>query len=307
MNRNMKKIMIALSLLTAMAGQAQIMKVSSIEPLNLNQEKDKVAQAVAISPQGDYLLLSSDSKQGLVKFDLATRAATTVTTDEGAGSEVSISNDGQMVVYSEVSYKNKRRHQAVKSIDLTNGKKQTLVKASRHQQGVTIENGTAATMTDGKMKLHSLKKGAAQTMERPVLSRYHLKLYITQGGETRQLAPNGADERYIWASLSPDGNRVLYYVSGQGTFVCDIDGSNVIPMGNLTAPKWWNDNTIVGMDEVDDEYSITASANVARTLDGQQQTLTGDDVIATYPLPSSQSGKIAFSTPDGQIYLINVE
>ena len=303
----MKKIMIALSLLTAMAGQAQIMKVSSIEPLNLNQEKDKVAQAVAISPQGDYLLLSSDSKQGLVKFDLATRAATTVTTDEGAGSEVSISNDGQMVVYSEVSYKNKRRHQAVKSIDLTNGKKQTLVKASRHQQGFTIENGTAATMTDGKMKLHSLKKGAAQTMERPVLSRYHLKLYITQGGETRQLAPNGADERYIWASLSPDGNRVLYYVSGQGTFVCDIDGSNVIPMGNLTAPKWWNDNTIVGMDEVDDEYSITASAIVARTLDGQQQTLTGDDVIATYPLPSSQSGKIAFSTPDGQIYLINVE
>ena len=303
----MKKIMIALSLLTAMAGQAQIMKVSSIEPLNLNQEKDKVAQAVAISPQGDYLLLSSDSKQGLVKFDLATRAATTVTTDEGAGSEVSISNDGQMVVYSEVSYKNKRRHQAVKSIDLTNGKKQTLVKASRHQQGFTIENGTAATMTDGKMKLHSLKKGAAQTMERPVLSRYHLKLYITQGGETRQLAPNGADERYIWASLSPDGNRVLYYVSGQGTFVCDIDGSNVIPMGNLTAPKWWNDNTIVGMDEVDDEYSITASAIVAHTLDGQQQTLTGDDVIATYPLPSSQSGKIAFSTPDGQIYLINVE
>jgi hypothetical protein len=303
----MKKIMIALSLITAMAGQAQIMKVSSIEPLNLNQEKDKVAQAVAISPQGDYLLLSSDSKQGLVKYDLATRAATTVTTEEGAGSEVGISSDGQMVVYSEVSYKNKRRHQAVKSIDLTNGKKQTLVKASRHQQGFTIENGTAATVTDGKMKLHSLKKGAAQTMERPVLSRYHLKLYITQGGETRQLAPNGADERYIWASLSPDGNRVLYYVSGQGTFVCDIDGSNVIPMGNLTAPKWWNDNTIVGMDEVDDEYSITASAIVARTLDGQQQTLTGDDVIATYPLPSSQSGKIAFSTPDGQIYLINIE
>lgn len=307
MDKKMKKIMIALSLITAMAGQAQIMKVSSIEPLNVNQEKDKVAQAVAISPQGDYLLLSSDTKQGLVKYDLATRATTTVTTDEGAGSEVSISNDGQQIVYGEVSYKNKRRHQAVKSIDLTNGKKKTLVKASRHQQGFTVENGTAATMTDGKMKMHTLKKGAAQTMERPVLSRYHLKLYITQNGETRQLAPNGSDEHYIWASLSPDGNRVLYYVSGYGTFVCDIDGSNVIPMGNLTAPKWWNDNTIVGMNEVDDEYSIIASAIVARTLDGQQQTLTGDDVVATYPLPSSQSGKIAFSTPDGKIYLINVE
>lgn len=307
MDKKMKKIMIALSLVTAMAGQAQILKVSSIEPLNLNQEKDQVAQAVAISPQGDYLLLSSDAKQGLVKVDLATRAATTLTTDQGAGSEVSISDDGQTVVYSEMSFKNKRRHQAVKSIDLTNGKKQTLVKASRHQQGFTLENGTAATVTDGKMKVHALKKGAAKTMERPVLSRYHLKLYITRNGQTTQLAPNGADERYIWASLSPDGNRVLYYVSGKGAFVCDIDGSNVIAMGDLTAPKWWDDNTIVGMDETDDEYVITASAIVARTLDGQEQRLTGDKFIATYPLPASQGGKIAFSTPDGEIYLINVE
>lgn len=302
----MKKIMIALSLVTAMAGQAQIMNVTSIEPLNVNQE-DKGVQAVAISPQGDYLLLSTDTKQGLVKWDFATQASTTVTNGEVAVSDLSISGDGQQIVYSEVSYKDKRRYNAVKSIDLTSGKKQTLVKASRHQQGVTVENGTAATVTDGKVKLHALKKGAAQTMERPVLSHHHLKLYITRNGETTMLAPNGPDEHYIWASLSPDGTRVLYYVSGYGTFVCNVDGSNVIAMGDLTAPKWWDDNTIVGTNEVDNEYDIIASSIVARTLDGQEQVLTGNNVIATYPLPSSQSGKIAFSTPDGKIYLMTVE
>ena len=302
----MKKIMIALSLVTAMAGQAQIMNVTSIEPLNVNQE-DKGVQAVAISPQGDYLLLSTDTKQGLVKWDFATQASTTVTNGEVAVSDLSISGDGQQIVYSEVSYKDKRRYNAVKSIDLTSGKKQTLVKASRHQQGVTVENGTAATVTDGKVKLHALKKGAAQTMERPVLSHHHLKLYITRNGETTMLAPNGPDEHYIWDSLSPDGTRVLYYVSGYGTFVCNVDGSNVIAMGDLTAPKWWDDNTIVGTNEVDNEYDIIASSIVARTLDGQEQVLTGNNVIATYPLPSSQSGKIAFSTPDGKIYLMTVE
>lgn len=307
MEKNMKKIIIALSLVWTMAGQAQIMQVSSIEPLNVSQGKDKVMQAVAISPQGDYLLLSTDTKQGLVKWDLTTHAATTVTDDEGAGSDVNISNDGRHIVYGEVTYKDKRRHQAVKSIDLTNGKKQTLVKATRNQQGFAVENGTAATVTDGKVKLHSLQKGATQAMERPILSRYHLKLYITRNGETTMLAPNGTNEHYIWASLSPDGKRVLYYVSGRGTYVCDIDGSHVTAMGNLTAPKWWDNNTIVGMDEVDDEYTITASSIVARTLDGQEQTLTGSEVIATYPQPSSQSGKIAFSTPDGKIYLITVE
>ena len=121
------------------------------------------------------------------------------------------------------------------------------------------------------------------------------------------LAPNGPDEHYIWGSLSPNGQRVLYYVSGYGTFVCDVDGSHVVSMGNILAPRWWDNETIVGMNEVDDEFSIIASSIVMRTIDGVQQTLTGDDVIATYPLPSQQAGKIAFSTPDGKIYLITVE
>ena len=307
MDKIMKQIMIALSLATAMAGQAQIMNVTSIEPLNVNQDNDKVLQTVAISPQGDYLLLSTDTKQGLLKWDFATSTMTKVTDDEGAGSDVSISNDGRQIVYGEVTYKDKRRHEAIKAADLSTGKKQTLAKAARNQQGIMVDDGAAATITDGKVKLHALKKGAPQTTERPILSRHHLKLYITQGGETRMLAPNGADERYIWASLSPDGSRVLYYVSDYGTFVCDTDGSNVIAMGDLTAPKWWDDNTIVGMNETDNEYVVTSSSIVARTLDGQEQTLTPSDVIATYPQPSSQSGKIAFSTPDGKIYLITVE
>lgn len=306
----MKKniILTALLLFTAIAGMAQVMKVTSIEPLNVNQEKGKVIQAVAISPQGDYLLLSTDTKQGLVKWDLATGTATMVTTDEGAGTDVRISRDGQQIVYGEVTYKDRRRHQAVKSLDLTSGKNQTLVKATRHLQGYAIEDGTAATVTDdGKVKTHAVIKGASKVINRPVLSSHHLKLYITRGNQTTLLAPNGENEHYIWASLSPDGNRVLYYVSGHGAFVCDIDGSNVIEMGDLTAPKWWNDNTIVGMDEIDNEYSVIASSIVARTLDGQRQVLTGSDVIATYPLPCQQAGKIAFSTPDGKIYLLNVE
>ena len=303
----MNKAIIALSLLWAVAAQAQILNVASVERVAVPDNDKTIMQAVAISPQGDYMLLSSDTKQGLIKWDFATLSGTTITNDSGAGSDVSISEDGTQVVYGEVSYKNKRRHEAVKSIDLTTGKQQTLVKATRHLQGISVLNNTVATMSDGKVKMHAIKKEATSAVTRPVLTHHHLSLYLTRGGETTQFAPNGADKRYIWASLSPDGNRVLYYVSGFGAFVCDVDGNNVISMGNLTAPKWWDNNTIVGMNEIDDEYCIIASSIVARTLDGQEQVLTGDDVIATYPLPSSQSGKIAFSTPDGKIYLITVE
>ena len=292
--------------MTTLAIQAQIMNVTGIERLNVPTEENKITQAVAISPQGDYLLLSTDTKQGLVKWDMADGKATTLTNEAGTGSDIRISADGQQVVYGEVSYKNNLRQQAVKSIDLTNGKKQTLVKPTRDLQGFALDGKTAVTMTGGKMKKHALKGGDAIST-RPVLTKHHLKLYITRNGVTTLFAPNGADERYIWASLSPDGNRVLYHVSSRGTFVSNIDGSNVIAMGDITALKWWDDNTIVGMDEQDDEYSIISSRIVARTLDGEQQMLTGDDIIATYPLPSKQAGKIAFSTPDGNIYLINVK
>jgi Tol biopolymer transport system component len=303
----MKKTIIAISILWAIGAQGQIMHVTSIEPLDISRNDGSVTQAVAISPQGDYLLLSTDTKHGLVKWDFTTHTTTTVTNDEGAGADVRISDDGRQIVYDQVSYKDRRRQHAVKSIDLLNGKQQTLVKATRKQQGFDVDHGMVVTVTDGQVKKHTLIKGANQSVSRPALTRHHLKLYITRDNQTTMLAPNGENERYIWASLSPDGSRVLYYVSGRGTFVCDTDGNNVIPMGDLTAPKWWDNSTIVGMSETDNEYTVIASSIVARTLDGQQQVLTGSDVIATYPLPSPESGKIAFSTPDGRIYFITVE
>lgn len=309
MNHNlMNRAIILLSLFWCLMAQGQVLDVASIERVNIPKTEGTVMQSVAISPQGDYLLLSSDTRQGLFKWDLLSSSISTLTDDAGAGNEVLISNDGKQVVYGEVSYKGKRRHQAVKSIDLAKGKSQTLVKATRNLQGFSIQGNTVTTISDGKVNYRSLKKNEP-TISRsvPVLSHHHLKLYITRDGVTTQLAPNGTDEHYIWASLSPNGERVLYYVSGHGAFVCDVDGSNVIPMGNLTAPKWWDENTIVGMNETDDEYSIIASSIVARTLDGSEQTLTGKDVIATYPLPCHTAGKIAFSTPDGEIYLITVK
>ncbi|MBR7013071.1 MAG: hypothetical protein IKI10_09285 [Muribaculaceae bacterium] len=302
----MRKTIMMLSLAGALALQAQVLNVTSVQRLDVPSDENKVAQAVAISPQGDYLLLSTDTKQGLVKWDFSTSSSQVLTDDAGTGSDVFVSEDGKQVVYGQVSFSNKRRQEAVKSIDLSTGKKQTIVKPTRDLQGIAVEKSTVATITRGQLKTKALS-GKETEMSRPLLTKHHLKLFITRNGMTTQLAPNGVDERYIWASLSPDGNKVLYYVSGHGTFVCDVDGSNVIAMGNLTAPKWWDNNTIVGMDEVANEYTVLASSIVARTLDGQVQKLTSDDVIATYPIPSAQAGKIAFSTPDGKIYLITVD
>ena len=127
---------------------------------------------------------------------------------------------------------------------------------------------------------------------------------ITINGKTRNLSPNGNQFSYLWPSLSPDGTKVLYYLAAHGTYVCDLDGSNAHKVGKMRAPVWYDDNTIVGMLDLDDGEFIYASTIVAATLDGTTQVLTDDATIAMYP--HAVTGKIAFSTPAGEAYIINV-
>lgn len=61
------------------------------------------------------------------------------------------------------------------------------------------------------------------------------------------------------------------------------------------------------MNDTDDGYVVTKSAILAKSLDGAEQTLTDDSVVAMYPLTAAKAGKIAFSTVKGDIGIINVK
>ena len=122
----MRKTIMMLSLAGALALQAQVLNVTSVQRLDVPSDENKVAQAVAISPQGDYLLLSTDTKQGLVKWDFSTSSSQVLTDDAGTGSDVFVSEDGKQVVYGQVSFSNKRRQEAVKSIDLSTARSKPL-------------------------------------------------------------------------------------------------------------------------------------------------------------------------------------
>ena len=74
----------------------------------------------------------------------------------------------------------------------------------------------------------------------------------------------------------------------------------------MRAPKWYDNNTVVGMNDEDDGTVVTASAIIATTLDGTTQTLTTNSVIAQFPKPAAQAGKIVFTTPEGKAYIINL-
>ena len=296
----MRKVLFALALGFSMSSMAQVLEVTSIDKVTLPER----AAVAAISPQGDYLLLTSATNQGLIKYDLTTNESRVLSTASSAGHNVKISPDGQTVVYRESTFNNKHlRQSSLKSVNLTTGATQELVKPTRDLQGYSVDATSAAAVNKGKYSSKAI--GAAKAQKVPVLSIDKGQLIITINGKTRQLSPNGTQFSYMWPSLSPDGTKVLFYQAAHGAYVCDLDGSNVRKVGQMRAPVWYDNNTIVGMMDKDDGEFIYASTIVAATLDGATQVLTDDATIAMYP--HATAGKIAFSTPAGEAYIINVK
>lgn len=295
----MRKLLFLFALGFSLSAMSQVLQVSSIEKVNLPEK----AAVAAISPQGDYLLLTSSSNQGLSKLDLKTNQVQVLSTAPSAGHNVKISPDGQTVVFHESSFNDKHlRLTTLKSINLDNGTVQVLAKPTRDLQGYAVNATTAALINKGKYSKKAIGSVKAQNL--PVLSINKGQLMITQNGKTRQLSPNGNQFSYMWASLSPDGTKVLFYQAAHGAYVCNLDGTDVRKVGKMRAPVWYDNDIIVGMMDLDDGEYIYASTIVAATLDGTTQELTGDATIAMYP--HAIAGKIVFSTPDGEAYMINV-
>lgn len=294
----MKNVLLALALCMSFSGFAQVLNVASVNKVPIPANPN--AKVAGISPNGDYLLLSTSTNVGLTKFDLKTNESKVLTNARGAGFNAQISSDGASVIYREDSYTaNHLRMERLNSVNVESGAVANIVAPTRNLQGYAIEGTTVAAVNKGKLAA----KGKVSV---PVLSINNRQLMITRNGKTSVFSPNGENFSYIWPSVSPDGTKALYYVCGVGAFVCDIDGSNVKSLGTVRAPQWYGNDVVIGMNDVDDGEMILSSSIVATTLSGQQQVLTDASVVAMYPYTSLNGGKIAFSTPAGEAYIINI-
>ena len=275
----MKKVYLFLALAIPMMASAQLLEVASTERVAANAD----AKVAAFSPNGDYLLLTNTSNQGLQRMDLATQKVTKITSADGAGYNVKIAQDGNQIVYREVT------------LDATKSRVSNII---RHDLAANKAQVVAKQQAD----LSAMVADAS----RPSFSIKDQQLMMTKNGKTITFSPNGTQYSYHWASLSPNGKKVSYYISAVGCFVCNIDGSNIQFIGhNCYAPVWYNDEIIIASDTKDDGHVITESAIVAYDLEGNKQVLTKADHIAVFP--QAANGKIAYSTSEGEIYIMNVK
>lgn len=133
----------------------------------------------------------------------------------------------------------------------------------------------------------------------------NLKINLVDGNNVNTLTPNGENERYLWPTLSPDGLKIAYTVSGKGSYVYDIATGATTFVGKYRAPQWMGNDYVVAMNDSDDGYKITGSTVMVCAADGSfSQQVTPDDMVCMFP--SATPGKIAFHTLEGEIYIMDI-
>lgn len=291
----MKKILLGLTLLVSLGMNAQILSVKSTTKVAIPAGV-KVSTA-QLSPDGKWAVISHQSSMGLDKIDLSTNKLTRIS-DTGNGFDLKISGDNNTVIFRESNYgTDKRRYTTLKSVNISTGATKVVSPTTRD---------TRVFATDAAKALKANAGTLASEASRPVASINRGSMYITQNGITTLVAPQGVEGKsYLWPQVSPDGKKILYFVVGEGCFVCNIDGSNPIAQGVLRAPVWYDNNVIIGMDHKDDGVKTTSSKLIAKRINSSTtQVLTTSSVKAMYP--SVGANNISFVTPQGEFFVLNI-
>lgn len=145
---------------------------------------------------------------------------------------------------------------------------------------------------------------ATAQKEMTYVTNEDLKLVFYNNGTRTELYPHGNACNYIWVSLSPDHTKILFNTKF-GTAICDLQGKELINLGQLDAPVWYGNDYVVGMYDTHDGHNYTGSAIAICSVDGVlNQTLTDASGFGMYPSVSAATGKIAYNTLSGEVRLL---
>jgi len=259
------------------------------------------------SPDGNSIFTTNTTFVGIWKFDLSTSSLQEISRDRSSGLNFVISADGN-----QVSYRRSRgtaiRGERIREIvtrDIA-AKSSRIISSGKDISAPVLVN--AKVVYAKGSALQNLSKTSA-VGSIALLEIENEKIILIKNGRRVVLDPlkNG---HYIWPSLSPDKKRLVAYDVDRGTFICDVDGKNIVKLGRLDSPSWTRDGKwIVYMDDKDDGQTIYASDIFAVSIEGKNkvQLTTTPDIIEMNPSCSMTEDKIVVNSISGDVYVITYE
>ena len=257
-------------------------------------------------PASGFLLVAGSGYNGLKLLETRKGRLQVITDDAGSGYEPAVTADGKKVFYRSDSFIDNLKYSSVYSYDIITGKREVLTESGRDVIPPAVSGNAVLLKSEGGARVEQtgpvLKSGGEGTFV--VIEEMMPVLY--RGGERKELMPNG-DGFYIWASLSPDGTKILYNYQGRSTFICDTEGKILHDLGRINAPRWFSDRLVIGMDDRDDGHRITSSELVYYSLNDNKRVVFTSTPGRSEMFPFAAGNRhIAFCTDDGEIYLMKV-
>ena len=271
------------------------------------------------SPDGQYLAFSAEKYNGLWVANADGGNIRQISDRENAGFGFSWSADSKTILIRSSEFRNNRRYQSVKLVDVASGAEKELVEPGRGIRSVpqwAHRDLHVAVVKDEELLL--LETGKAPRglpvvePESPVLFPVEGKLFRSTAGQKDPQAMADFGQQTIFnIRFSPNGNHVAFQVAARGLYVMNIDGSGLKNLGWGERPFWTPDgNYLIVMLTSDDGHNITESNLYAIEINsGQQHLLTGHtSLVALSPSVSPNGKQIAFENAiDGGIYVLDIK
>ncbi len=298
------RISICMSVLTLVLS-AQTVQVKT--QYKIKEIKSKAYYPV-FNNAGNKILYSQESYNGLYLFDMDKNEVKQLSQDKNAGYYPIFSNDDSKVFHRSTHMENGLRWDALESVDVNNLTKKQMITPQRNlKQARNYENGVLV-MAEKKMIKSTF--GTSKNNIPIYVSSEDLKMFVYKNGRRTEINPlgNKIATSYIWISLSPDNQKILFTATGKGTYICDLNGEILYSLGYLNAPIWYNNEYVVGMQDKDNGELVISSTVVMVSEDGRvRKQISNPGDVAMYPAASAKAGKIVYNTSNGGLIISEIE
>ena len=302
----MNKLLLLVAMVLCLSASAQQVKVLNLQQIKTNG----VTYHPSFLPDGN-LLVSSEGYDGLAIVNPKTGSYTELTSMTGAGYYPVVSEDGLTIVSRSIDTENSTQN--LYKIDVATKQVSPIVQKIEHVNQIKLEKGELTYAVGGKAIKARLKNISIPASRiTTYVTEENLKIVVYRGSIRTILDPLAGqfgdwDAQYCWTSLSPDGKKILF-TCRNNSYTCDLNGKNVVKLGNIRAPKWCGNGYIVGMNDKSDGHTFTKSdiLIVKSNGTGLQQLTTSSSDIKMFPSASADGNKIAYHTLDGKIFVMTI-
>ena len=238
---------ILVSLNLSMFGQK--ITVSKIEVPGVNTS----AFFPQFSPDGNKLYFTSGNYRGIWEFDFNNNQSLQLNDYWGAGLSPVFTDDGSNLVFRRDDYLKRRKYSSIVAYNFETKSEKILEEQNRNlTRPFKTTSGDIVYKKKNNFFVYNRNlSNKINTFTGKLIDTGNSNFVLYEDGNPVTLNFSKED-RYLWASLSPDQSKILFTKAGEGTYISDLTGKILVELGYANAPVWSPDGKwIVYMDEKD--------------------------------------------------------